>query len=172
MAFLKRMSVVVLLSYSATQKLQPATGLAVLLAICFNTDVLGNSRYLNSQWYFHYQCFLKNYLKLQGVKEAHGTMRAQSVTLSSGNNNTLLRRKSIKPLIALHLCSIKLLFCSTVKISKLPTWHIDKRSSFKPIICRQESYLAQANFYVMVLLTFPNRSQVIANDSSQPGRVM
>lgn len=49
--------------------------------------------------------FLKNYLKLQGVKEARGTMGAQSVTLSSGNSNTVIRRKSIKPLIALHLCS-------------------------------------------------------------------
>lgn len=45
------------------------------------------------------------FLKLQGVKEARGTMGAQSVTLSSGNSNTVIRRKSIKPLIALHLCS-------------------------------------------------------------------
>lgn len=95
-------------TYSATQKLHPATVLTILLAICFNTDLLGNIRYWNIQWYFHYHCFKKIYLKLPGVKEAHGTMGVQSVTLSSGNSNTMLNRKSIKPLIGWHLCLSKM----------------------------------------------------------------
>jgi len=95
-------------AYSATHKLHPATVLMTLLAICFNTDLLGINRHWNFQCHFHYHCLEKQvYLKLPGVKEAHGTTGAQSVTLRSANSNTVLSRKSIRPLIGWHLCSTK-----------------------------------------------------------------
>lgn len=38
-------------AYSATYKLHPAKVLTILLATCFNTDLLGNIIYWNIQWY-------------------------------------------------------------------------------------------------------------------------